>query len=352
MGEIWLTLYFVAKFNDISIQNHIMNLPFISVIIVSWNALHHLKRFLPSVYATNYSNFEIILADNASSDESVKFVMENFPKVRITSFDKNYGYCGGNNRAVLSANGEILLFLNNDVEVDSNWLHAIGEEFLIKKVAAVQPKLLSLDNPDYFEYAGAAGGLIDALGYPFCRGRVFDHLEKDFGQYDKNAPIFWASGAALAIRKDIFTYLGGFDETFEFHMEEIDLCWRVWRSGYEVRYVSGSSVQHLGGGSLNAISPRKTFYNFRNNWWMLQKNLSTSAFSSLFLFRLSLDVLALIKELISGRIDHALAIFQGVSQALSQPKKEVILPEKLPQGLVFPGSIIWEYFIRGNKVIY
>jgi len=351
MGELWLTLYFVAKFNDISIQNHIMNLPFITVIIVSWNALPHLKRFLPSVYATNYSNFELILADNASSDESVNFVKENFPKVRITSFDKNYGYCGGNNRAVLSANGEILLFLNNDVEVDPNWLHAIGEEFLNKTVAAVQPKLLRLDNPDYFEYAGAAGGLIDALGYPFCRGRIFDHLEKDVGQYDKNAPIFWASGAAFAIRKDVFTILGGFDETFEFHMEEIDLCWRVWRLGYEVRFVSGSSVRHLGGGSLNAISPRKTFYNFRNNWWMLQKNLSTSAFSSLILFRLILDFIALLKELFSGRTDHAHAIFQGVSQAFNQPKKEVILPEKLPQGLVFQGSIIWEYFILGNKVI-
>lgn len=329
-----------------------MNLPFISVIIVSWNALHHLKRFLPSVCGTEYPNFEIILADNASTDESVQFVKENFKDVIITQFDKNYGYCGGNNRAVSVAKGEILLFLNNDVEVDKKWLDAIGEEFLTQNVAAVQPKLLSLTNSDYFEYAGAAGGFIDALGYPFCRGRVFDHLEKDFGQYDENAPIFWASGAAFAIRKNVFNQLGGFDETFEFHMEEIDLCWRVWRSGFEVRYVFASSVRHLGGGSLNAVSPRKTFYNFRNNWWMLQKNLSVKAFSSLFLLRLSLDTLALIKEVLSGRFDHAYAIFSGVSEALLHPKSEVILPEKLTHGLIYEGSIIWDYFVRGKKVIF
>jgi GT2 family glycosyltransferase len=353
MVEIWLTLYFkrITKNNDISFQNHRMNLPFISVIIVSWNALHHLKRFLPSITATTYPNFEIILADNASNDESVNYVRANFPNVIITTFDKNYGYCGGNNRAVPFAKGEILLFLNNDVEVEPNWLHAIGKAFLNQEIAVVQPKLISLTNPKFFEYAGAAGGQIDGLGYPFCRGRVFDSLEKDLGQYDKDSEIFWASGAAIAIRKSIFQELNGFDESFEFHMEEIDLCWRVWRSGYQIRYVFESKVYHLGGGSLNAISPRKTYYNFRNNWWMLQKNLSTSAFTSLFLLRLSLDFLAAIKEVLSGRIDHAKAIFTGVFEALNNPKKEVILPKKLPAELIYQGSIIWDYFIKGKKVI-
>lgn len=325
-----------------------MNQPFISIIIVSWNALHHLKRFLPSVSKTDYSKYEIILADNASTDESVNWVKKNYPSIIIHQMDKNYGYCGGNNKAVESAKGEILLFLNNDVAVHPNWLKGIADVFSNPKIGIAQPKMLSLNQPEYFEYAGAAGGFIDYLGYPFCRGRIFDSLEKDLGQYDKESEIFWASGAAFAIRKSLFLQLNGFDESFEFHMEEIDVCWRANRLGYSAVYVPNSTVWHLGGGSLNAQSPRKTFYNFRNNWWMLQKNLSPEVYASIFLKRFMFDSLALIKELLSFRFNHAKAIFDGVSQALSNPKNYIPLDGKQ---IIKPHqkSIILEYFVFKKK---
>lgn len=321
--------------------------PFISIIIVSWNAIHHLKRFLPSVVATNYPNFEIILADNASTDESVAFTKANFPDVRILVMDKNYGYCGGNNRAAKLARGEILLFLNNDVFVDSQWLSELIPAFHNNEVGIVQPKLRSFLHPDWFEYAGAAGGFVDALGYPFCRGRIFDTLELDTGQYETDEPIFWASGAAFGIRKSLFEELGGFDEDFEFHMEEIDLCWRALRNGYQVWYMPKSVVYHLGGGSLNALSPRKTFYNFRNNWWMLMKNLRADEFQSIVFKRLGLDFVAIIKELITLRWHHAQAIIQGIYTAFTHPKKQ--LGSLSGASFLYKKCIIWEYFIKGKK---
>lgn len=218
-------------------------MPQFSVIIVSWNAIDHLKTFLPSVASTDHPDFEIILADNASNDGSADWVRTNLSNVGICTFDKNYGYCGGNNRAVSYAKGEILVFLNNDVQVDPDWLTHLSRCFdRNETTAAVQPKMRSYTDPKYFEYAGAAGGFIDKYGFPFCRGRLFDTLEKDEGQYDDNADIFWASGAALAIRKDVFCELGGFDEDFEFHMEEVDLCWRLWSRGFKVQFCPKSVV--------------------------------------------------------------------------------------------------------------
>lgn len=202
-----------------------------SIIIVSWNGLHHLKRFLPSVCATDYPRYEVILSDNASTDGSKEWVTGHFPQVRIITHDRNYGYCEGNNRAVAHAKNDTLIFLNNDVEVTPNWLHPIAKILDRRKdVAAVQPKIRSWRQRDHFEYAGAAGGFIDSMGYPFCRGRIFDTVERDYGQYDSDIPIFWASGAALVIRSGVFKALGGFEESFRFHMEEIDLCWRVQRA--------------------------------------------------------------------------------------------------------------------------
>jgi GT2 family glycosyltransferase len=326
-----------------------MNTPFISVIIVSWNALHYLKEFLPSVCATTYKNVEIILADNASTDESVTYTQEYFPTVRICQLDKNYGYCGGNNRGAKFAKGEILLFLNNDVKVNPNWLEPIAACFSDDRTAVVQPKLLSLKQPDFFEYAGAAGGEMDYLGYPFCRGRIFDTLEKDEGQYEKNESIFWASGAAFAIRKNIFEQFGGFDEDFEFHMEEIDLCWRILRKGYAINYEPKSVVWHLGGGSLNSLSPRKTYYNFRNNWWMMQKNLNSAEFASVILPRLLLDVTAGFKELLSGRFGHFSAVFRGVFEALKNPKKYIPGSLKDSSSVLYPKSIVVDYFVKGKN---
>jgi len=327
-----------------------------SVIIVTWNGLEHLKTFLPSVCATEYPDFEIILADNASSDGSVEWVQEHFPDVIISTFDDNYGYCGGNNRAVASAGKEILLFLNNDVQVTPNWLNAINHSFTQDKaVGAVQPKLLSYKEPEFFEYAGAAGGFIDMYGYPFCRGRILETVEKDVNQYDEATEIFWASGAAIAIKKDIFKELVGFDEDFEFHMEEIDLCWRAKRLGYKVMYTPSSTVYHLGGGSLAMGSPRKVYYNFRNNLFMLWKNYSTFELITRFPIRLFLDVIAAYKSLLSGKPRDFLAIakahlhfFLGWGK-VHQKRNNISSPKLKELTGKIKISIIWNYFIHGKK---
>ena len=329
-----------------------------SIIIVSWNALHHLKEFLPSVVETKHDSFEIILADNASEDGSKNWVKESYPDVNIASFDKNYGYCGGNNRAVPHASGEILVFLNNDVEVDPNWLSALDSHFgEHENIAAVQPKLRSYKEPEYFEYAGAAGGFVDKYGYPFCRGRIFDHLEEDQGQYDKPSPIFWASGAALAIRKAAFEKLGGFDEDFEFHMEEIDLCWRLWNHGYEVHYCPDSVVYHLGGGSLPMDSPRKTYYNYRNNLKMLWKNYESGSLVWRFFLRLKLDGIAAIKELLSGNAKNFSAIFKAHIHFYSSWRQTHSKRKKLQDSrtvkynpvTMLQKSVVWQFFIKDKK---
>ena len=327
-----------------------------SVIIVTWNGLHHLKTFLPSVCETDYPDFEIILADNASTDGTVEWVNQYFPEVIISTFDDNYGYCGGNNKAVPFASKEVILFLNNDVKVDPQWLHGINRCFQKdEEIAAVQPKLLSYNEPDHFEYAGAAGGFLDKYGYPYCRGRIFETVEKDEGQYDTTSEIFWASGAALAIKKDLFIELGGFDEDFEFHMEEIDLCWRVQRSGFKIFYTPESTVYHLGGGSLTMGSPRKVYYNFRNNLFMLWKNYSTSELFFWLPIRLKLDVIAAWKSLLSGNAADFFAIakahlhfFSGIIKVHSKRRMGL---ENKPRDLSGKASfsIIWQYFISGKK---
>jgi GT2 family glycosyltransferase len=333
-------------------------MPYFSIIIVSWNALHHLKTYLPSVTATDYPNFEIILADNASTDGSREWVQNHYPNVKIAALEKNYGYCGGNNRAVSYANGDILLFLNNDVRVSPDWLDALSDCFKQNNnITAVQPKMLSDEQPDFFEYAGAAGGFLDRFGYPFCRGRIFETVEKDNGQYDYNHDILWASGAALAIRKKTFEQVGGFDEDFEFHMEEIDLCWRLWNAGYKVRYCPKSCVYHLGGGSMPMGSPRKVYYNYRNNLTMLWKNCSSRTLSWRFIGRYLLDLIAALRTVFEGEWQETKAIarahlhfwkaFPVIQQKrfnLQQKRKQ---PDD-PQGLL-PVNIVWQYFIKGKK---
>jgi GT2 family glycosyltransferase len=333
-------------------------MPFFSIIIVSWNALHHLKNYLPTVAATEYPNYEIIIADNASSDGSKEWIRKSFPEIKIAELDKNYGYCGGNNRAVPHAEGDILLFLNNDVRVKPNWLDGLAKCFeKDPQIAAVQPKMLSDEKPEFFEYAGAAGGYLDKYGYPFCRGRIFDKVEKDVGQYNNATDILWASGAALAIRKDIFQESGGFDEDFEFHMEEIDLCWRLWNSGYKVRFCPGSTIYHLGGGSMAMDSPRKVYYNYRNNLRMIWKNSSSSSLFWRFIIRYKLDIIAAFRSLISGEWDAFKAIVRAhfdfwrsfpathEKRAYLQDRRKI---ENDP-GTILPVNIIWEYFGKGKQ---
>ncbi|MFP8488212.1 glycosyltransferase family 2 protein [Gracilimonas sp. Q87] len=326
-----------------------------SIIIVTWNALEHLKRFLPSVSETDYPNFEIIIADNASDDGSKKWIRSNFPHVKIVSLDQNYGYCGGNNRAAPFASKEILLFLNNDVEVDKNWLYDINKAFDHESVAAVQPKMRAYQQKNRFEYAGAAGGYIDNYGFPFCRGRVFDTIEEDLGQYDSKVDLFWASGAALAIRSELFTDCGGFDVDFEFHMEEIDLCWRLQNQGYKIRYAPESIVYHLGGGSLPMDSPRKVYYNFRNSLFMLWKNYSTLSLFTRFPIRLILDTIAAWKALFEGKPKEWLAVakaqFHFIKGLLKVHRKRKKLQKKRianhDPSTMINLSIVWQYFIKG-----
>lgn len=325
-----------------------------SIIIVTWNGLKHLTTFLPSVVASDYENFEIILADNASTDDSIKWVENNYPSVKIASFDHNYGYTGGNNRAVPFAEKEILIFLNNDVNVDPNWLNGLNEAFKKdERLAAVQPKILSYKEPEYFEYAGAAGGFLDTLGYPFCRGRLLDTIEKDEGQYDSVTDIAWASGAALAIKKDVFEQLEGFDEDYQFHMEEIDLCWRALNTGYRIKYTPESKVYHLGGGSLPMGSSRKVYFNFRNSLFMLWKNLPASELWYKFPFRIFLDITAAWRSLFSGNPREFVAIAKAHLHFLISFSKINKKRKKTHQNkdteILSPVILVWEYFIKGKK---
>jgi len=328
-----------------------------SIIIVTWNGLHHLKNFLPSVVNSRYESFEIIIADNASTDGTAEWIQKTYPVCRVVTFDNNYGYCGGNNRAVPYANGDVLVFLNNDVRVDPDWLKHLNNSFNSPDISIVQPKFLSHKNPDQFEYAGAAGGMIDRLGYTFCRGRLFEHVEKDHGQYNDEKEIFWASGAALAIRKEIFNDLDGFDEDFEFHMEEIDLCWRAWKRGYKIHFQHHSVVYHLGGGSMPMGSARKVYYNYRNSLIMLTKNLRNGLVAKI-LLRLCLDGLAGIRSLLLFRPYETLAIirahfaFYRRFPATLKKRREINRTEsELAQNKcpVYQNLVIVDVFLKGKK---
>jgi len=330
-----------------------------SIIIVSWNALRHLKTFLPSVVKTDYPNFEIILVDNASTDGSAEWVKNQFPDVRVVTLDQNYGYCGGNNRGATYACHDNLIFLNNDVAVDPNWLKPINDLLSTNEdIAAVQPKIKSFVRPDYFEYAGAAGGFIDNHGFPYCRGRIFNTIEKDKGQYNQSGPVFWASGAALVVRTSMFKTLNGFYEPFEFHMEEIDLCWRIQLEGKQVWYCHESIVFHLGGGSLKADDPRKTFYNFRNNLIMLARNLPDGWRFFIIINRLELDGLAGIQFFFKGQFKNVWAIimahfaFYGHLRSIQAWRKTIHKDKLKPLHKLMgslKGSIVMNYYLVGLK---
>ncbi|MCG2588030.1 glycosyltransferase family 2 protein [Rhodohalobacter sulfatireducens] len=327
-----------------------------SIIIVTWNALEHLQRFLPSVAATDYSDFEVIIANNASEDSTAEWIKTNYPECKVITYDRNYGYAAGNNRAVKYASGEILVFLNNDVKTEPHWLDGFDNVFQDRSVGIAQPKLRSVEDPEYFEYAGAAGGYIDWMGYPFCRGRLIDKVEKDEGQYDERSEIFWATGAAFAIRKELFIKAGGFDEDFEFHMEEIDLCWRCLKIGLKIQYVPNSTVYHLGGGSLPHGSPRKVFFNYRNSLLMLLKNLDRFIIPKIF-FRLILDGISGVRSLLKGKPAETWAIirahfsFYGMIPTTLSKRTELKKKSttQTPKNLVLMRLLIMEYFFRGKK---
>lgn len=323
----------------------------VSIIIVTWNALPLVRQCLPSVAATDYLDLEIILADNASTDGTSEWVREHFPTVKIVRHPENWAFCRGNNAAVPHASGDIILFLNNDVEVPPNWLHPIVAAFeRAPDVGVVQPKLLQYTDRRRFEYAGASGGFIDRFGYPFTRGRIFFDMEEDAGQYDDARDVFWASGAAMAVRREALEEVGLFDERFVLHMEEIDLCWRLWRHGWRVRVEPSSTVFHIGGGSLPQGDDRKTYFNFRNNLLLLYKNLSPGSWRRVFPFRAMLDATAIARALAMGRTSEARAIVRALADAhrmkdhyaSARPSHQSVLPP-------YRGSIVLDYFLRGRK---
>lgn len=263
-----------------------------AIAILNWNGKSWLEKFLPMVILHS-PQADVFVIDNASTDDSVAFLKSKFPTVNIIINDKNHGFAGGYNEGLKKINAEIFCLLNSDVEVTPNWIAPVLDLFdKDQNIAAIQPKILDYNRREYFEFAGAAGGMIDNLGYPFCRGRVFEDIEKDLGQYNDEAEIFWASGCALFIRSKDFFEQYGFDERFFAHQEEIDICWRLKNAGKKIFYTGKSSVYHVGGGTLNKQSPNKTYLNFRNNLSMLLKNLPFPKLVWLIFLRLCLDGVA------------------------------------------------------------
>ena len=280
----------------------------VAVVILNWNGKGLLEQFLPSLTAHS-AGATVYVADNDSTDDSVAFVKSNYPDIKIIQNAGNYGYAKGYNMALQDIGEDIYVLVNSDVEVTAGWLEAALELFEQDiETAIIQPKILDYKRKTHFEYAGAAGGFIDKFGFPFCRGRMLDTIEEDKGQYDDNSEIFWASGACFFIRKEVFRELGGFDEDFFAHQEEIDLCWRAFNKNHKARFCYRSVIYHVGGATLSSSNARKTFLNFRNSLWMMIKNLPASQlFPTLFL-RLSLDGMAGIRFLFKGELTHLWAI--------------------------------------------
>ncbi|PEN12885.1 glycosyl hydrolase [Longibacter salinarum] len=324
--------------------------PRVSIVIVSWNALPLLKTCLPSVVETDYPDFEIILADNASTDGSAAWVAAEFPDVVIVRHQENGLFCRGNNLALPHATGDYIVLLNNDVEVEPDWLHPLVREMEADDVGAVQPKLRQYDDRNRFEYAGACGGFIDRLGYPFTRGRVFDTMEVDEGQYDDARDVFWATGAALMLRRTALDDVGTLDERFEMHMEEIDLCWRLQRAGYRIRVAPDSTVYHIGGGSLPKGNPRKTYYNFRNSLLMLYKNLAPADWRRVFAQRVAMDTAAGLRTLANGNIEEAKAIVRAYRDAhRMKTAYDGMRPKETRVQPPYRGLIAVDYFLRNRS---
>lgn len=332
-----------------------MSAPKVSVVILNWNGRSYLEQFLPSVTATTYSNTEIVVVDNCSTDDSIEFVEREYPTIKLVKLTQNYGFAKGYNEGLKQVEADYYVLLNSDVEVDIHWLEPMVD--LLEKdgsIGVCQPKLLQYHKKTDFEYAGAAGGWLDHWGYPFARGRIFDICEQDNGQFNDTVPIFWASGAAMMVRAELYHRLGGLDEFFFAHQEEIDFCWRVQRAGYKV-YVCGSSkVYHVGGGTLPKGNMRKVYLNFRNNLIMLAKNLPTSRLYLVLAVRFCLDHISSFKAIWNGEMRYAYAVIRahhGFSKWLWSHRKELKKEKKTTENLkgYYRGSVVWWHFARKKK---
>ncbi len=329
----------------------------VAVVILNWNGKAFLEKFLPSVIACNNSYSEIIVADNHSTDDSIAFLKGHYPQIRIIQNQENGGFAKGYNDALKHVDAEYYVLLNSDVEVTPNWIDGVID--LMDKdtsIAACQPKIKMFDNKQLFEYAGAAGGFIDKYGYPFCRGRILEVLEEDKGQYNDEREVFWATGACLFVRANCFNEVSGFDEDFFAHMEEIDLCWRLKNHGYKIMYSPYSTVFHVGGGTLNKTSPKKTYLNFRNNLILLCKNHPPHYFFLKLFFRMILDGIAGVKFLFSGQFNHFVAIikahfsFYGTLGTTLAKRRQLKQSIKIyTTSAVYRHSIIADFYLRGKK---
>ncbi len=325
----------------------------LSVVILNWNGRRHLERYLPSVVAHTEGDAEVVVADNGSTDDSLQWLRLNYPDVRVIRLDRNYGFAGGYNRALREVESEYVLLLNSDVEVTAGWWQPLVEVLDTESdVAAVAPKLLADMERTKFEYAGAAGGFIDYLGYPFCRGRILSNVEEDRGQYDNRRDIFWASGAAMCCRREVFESLGGFDEDFFAHMEEIDLQWRMQLAGWRIVVEPKSVVYHLGGGTLPASS-RKIFLNHRNNLAMLFKCASPMQRAVVAVVRPATDMLEALVNLVTLHPQRAWAIVRAWGEfiawhgVLSRKRKAVVRTKKVDN--IYRNSIVLRYIFGGRK---
>jgi len=330
-------------------------LPSVAVVILNWNGRAFLEKFLPSVCSSTYGNLDLYVADNASTDDSVAFVKEHYPQIKLIQNKYNNGFAGGYNEALKEVQADIYVLLNQDVEVAPGWIEPVVAQLQQDtKIAACQPKMRAYHDQERFEYAGAAGGWMDVLGYTFCRGRILYTTEIDHGQYDDAQDIFWATGAALFIRSACFWEVGGFDDNFFAHMEEVDLCWRLQRAGYRIMYCPESVVFHVGGGSLPQGNPRKLYLNFRNNLMMLWKNLHSEDRWIVLSQRFFLDLLAAVKSLAAGKPKDMMAILRAYRDYYKWRRnyvKKDTLPEKKLLGIsgVFHGIMIWRYYFLNRK---
>lgn len=330
----------------------------VAIVILNWNGRKLLEQFLPSVCKNTSAELaDIIVADNASDDDSRSFLKQEYPSVGLISLDTNYGFAGGYNRALTGLDYEYFVLLNSDVEVAENWLEPLVDYLdAHPDTAAAQPKIRSFRNKELFEYAGASGGFIDKLGYPFCRGRIQQSIETDLGQYDEVRTVFWASGACLFIRSKDFFALEGFDENFFAHQEEIDLCWRLASRQRKVVCIPSSTVYHLGAATLEKESPRKTFLNFRNNRLMLYKNLPESDLKRVLLVRFWLDILAAFVFLLKGQVRNFNAVLIAMRAFVELKRKYKLIRAReqaasstADPSLFYSKSIIADYFFRGKK---
>lgn len=325
-----------------------------AVVILNWNGIHWLTQFLAQV-VEHSQPYPVYVVDNASDDDSIGYLKLYHPDVKLVQLSKNYGFAEGYNRGLREVDAEVYILLNSDVEVTPQWIDPVLQLLNERPyIAAVQPKILNYKQRDEFEYAGGAGGMLDLYGVPFCRGRIFDHLEKDQSQYEEVAPIFWASGAAFFVRSSTFWEVGGLDGDFFAHMEEIDLCWRLQNRGHEIFYCPSSKVYHVGGGTLNKVNPHKYYLNFRNSLSMLLKNLPASKLVPTLLVRLCLDGMAALKMAIGGKpimlwivLKAHFAFYFKLGSNISKRKKTA--PVTLPK-MMYTKSIIKRYYIDKKKV--